>query len=72
MLSISMQDQLETEITELQEGIEVPRSPSSSVSRRASSIKSFVKSMVSPRLSRVPSSGWTNVQVCACLQTLTR
>ncbi|KAF9569020.1 hypothetical protein CPC08DRAFT_702140 [Agrocybe pediades] len=62
MLTISMQEEMVKEVVESQEEREAPQSPSSSMSRRSSSIRSFVKSMVSPRLGRAPVSGWSNLQ----------
>ncbi|KAF4619940.1 hypothetical protein D9613_005183 [Agrocybe pediades] len=62
MLTISMQEEMVKEVVESQEEREAPQSPSSSMSRRSSSIRSFVKSMVSPRLGRAPVSGWANLQ----------
>ncbi|PPQ92387.1 hypothetical protein CVT25_008737 [Psilocybe cyanescens] len=63
MLKNSMEESLDTEdIVDLQE-TENKRPRSSSSPRSPSSIRSFVRSMVGPRLSRVPSSGWADVQV---------
>ncbi|KAH9482922.1 hypothetical protein JR316_0005022 [Psilocybe cubensis] len=61
MLKNSIEETLDTESVIEPQDIEKPR-PRSSSSPRSPSIRSFVRSMVGPRLSRVPSSGWADVQ----------
>ncbi|KAF8974228.1 hypothetical protein BDZ97DRAFT_1647347 [Flammula alnicola] len=61
-LKASMEEDIETEsVVESTESQHI-RSQSASPPRSASSIKSFMKSIVSPRVGRTPSSGWSNIQ----------
>ncbi|KJA29974.1 hypothetical protein HYPSUDRAFT_32019 [Hypholoma sublateritium FD-334 SS-4] len=61
-LQASIEESIDTEsIAESTESHHVRR-PSGSSSRSSSSIKTFMKSIVSPRIARSPSAGWSNVQ----------
>ncbi|KDR83835.1 hypothetical protein GALMADRAFT_262202 [Galerina marginata CBS 339.88] len=63
MLKSSMEENVEIDgAAEPEEVIGHRRARSSSSARSASSIRSFVQTMVSPRLGRTPSGGWTNLQ----------
>ncbi|KAF9482481.1 hypothetical protein BDN70DRAFT_875042 [Pholiota conissans] len=62
-LKSTMEDALE--IDSISESPQEPlhvRSPSGSSLRSSSSVKTFVKSLVSPKIGRTPSTGWSNVQ----------
>lgn len=62
-LKMSMEETLKDEDAEQQDPPDVARRRSLPPSpRSASSIRSFVRSIVSPRLGRTPSSGWENLQ----------
>ena len=66
MLKCTMEEEVNKDgMTE--SGVVDVRPRTSSSPRSPSSIRSFVKSMVSPRLGRTPSAGWSNVQVCTFL-----
>ncbi|KAF8913821.1 hypothetical protein CPB84DRAFT_1832685 [Gymnopilus junonius] len=62
MVKDSMEEEVERDGIIEQQEVEHTRTRTSSSSRSASSIRSFVKSMVSPRIGRTPSAGWANVQ----------
>lgn len=72
LLKASMEETLDVEPVEKPGDAHNVEVETQSSPRSPSSIRSYVKSMLSPLMPRTPSSNWSNVQVCTLFSTRRR